>query len=109
MLATFDEPARRGEAFAFFHPDIEWDTRALPDGAVVRGHAGVRDFWRSWLDAWESIRFEYTNWREEGDDVVVTLIHLARGRASGVPTQFGPYLQRWTVRDGLIVRMRVEF
>ena len=109
LCATFHDRAAMDAAFAFYAEDIEWDASIVPDAGVYRGHDGVRAFWRAYLSAWELIDFEYLGWAAEGDDdVVVTLTQRARGRASGIDVTLGPYRQRWTVRDGRVVRMVLE-
>ena len=43
-------------------PEIEWDATespALDNTGVYRGIEGVRQFWREWLAAWETVQFEY--------------------------------------------------
>jgi len=72
-------------------PDVE---------PVYRGHDGIRTFWRTWLAAWEEIRYE--GWRfVTPATTVVALVqnqHM-RGRTSGVDLQV-TYAQVWTLRDG---------
>jgi len=43
-------------------PGIEWDSSdltVLDIAGVYRGPEGVRQFWREWLAAWETVQFEY--------------------------------------------------
>jgi hypothetical protein len=44
-----------------FDPDVEWDASEIPApdiGGVYRDPEGVRQFWREWLAAWETVQFE---------------------------------------------------
>ena len=75
----------------------------MPDiGGVYRGKNEVRQFWREWLAAWETIEFEY-ELVDAGDSVVVLLDQRMRGRSTGIEVPFGKYAQVWTLRDGLLV------
>src|SRR5690349_17840874 len=43
-------------------PNVEWDgTNALifDIDRVYHGQEGVRQYWREWLSAWETVQFEY--------------------------------------------------
>jgi ketosteroid isomerase-like protein len=82
-----------------------WDMTGfgLPDMAkVYRGHDGVREFWRGWLAAWETIEFKALATEDHGDHVIVEVEQRNRGRASGVAVDFH-YFQTFTVRDGKVV------
>ena len=98
--------------FAAYDPEIEWHIARVagPIGdfdPVYRGHAGVKAFWRQWLDAWEVATFEYEEFIDAGDSVVSILSQRMRGRTSGVELEWTSYAQTWTLRDRKIVR--VEF
>jgi ketosteroid isomerase-like protein len=73
---------------------------------VYEGHEGVRRFWRQWLSSWEWVEFEQERYIDAGDQVVVFQRTHARGRTSGVQTDFGDYAQVWTLRDGKVVRVQ---
>jgi len=90
-------------------PDIELDASeaAIPDIAeVYRGIEGVRQFWREWLAAWETLRFEYE--LVGAGDCVVQLFDLRmRGRSTGIEMPFGKVAWAYTFRDGLIVHQKL--
>lgn len=52
--------------------------------------------------AWETTSFEYEEFIDAGEQVIVVLSQRARGRASGVEVEFS-YAQAWTA--GRLVRM----
>jgi ketosteroid isomerase-like protein len=84
---------------------LEWDASRspMPDiGGVYRGKNEVRQFWREWLAAWETIEFEY-ELVDAGDSVVALIDQRMRGRSTGIEVPFGKYAQVWTLRDGLLV------
>ena len=83
--------------------NILWDVRLrLPDMAnVYRGHDGIREFWREWLAAWETLEFNLAVVEDRGDLVIFEVKQRNRGRASGVAVDFH-YFQAFTVRDGKV-------
>ena len=86
-------------ALAKWHPDVEMDGRNLPDGAVYRGHEGIREHIERWANMWE-------DWRviDAGGDCVVVLTHeRGRNKASGMELD-ALHAELYTVRDGQIVR-----
>jgi ketosteroid isomerase-like protein len=109
-----DAFARRDHemAFDFYDPDIEWDATDLfeanPDlVGVYRGYDGVRTYWRRWLSAWSSIRFEVEDVRGSGDHVVALIRNQHQtGRLSGIETKMPPYGLVFTFRDGKVVRWK---
>jgi ketosteroid isomerase-like protein len=102
VLSLYDA-VQRGDyesPFAALDEDILWDMSAfdLPDMArVYRGHAGVREFWLSWLAAWETLEFKALTPEEHGDHVVVKVEQRNRGRASSVGVDF-QYFQAFKLR-----------
>ena len=92
---------------ATVHPDIVFEPSGLfPDLTTsYAGHDGVREFWRDFVGPWESMRMEFTEVRELGDDEVVARV-LFRGRGRGgieVEQDFG---QHYQIEGGLLHRMR---
>ena len=60
-----------------------------PDiGGVYRGIEGVRQFWREWLAAWETVQFEY-ELMDAGDRVVALIDQRMRGRSTGIEVPLG--------------------
>ena len=89
-------------------PDVEWDASEIPApdiGGVYRGPEGVRQFWREWLDAWETVQFEY-RLVDAGDRVLALIDQRMRGRSTGIEVPLGEYAHVYTFRDGLIVRWK---
>ncbi len=90
--------------FQVIDEQILWDMSGfgLPDMAkVYRGHDGMREFWRAWLAAWESIEFRTLAPEDLGDHVIVEVDQRNRGRGSGLALDFH-YFQAWTIRDGKV-------
>jgi ketosteroid isomerase-like protein len=104
------EVVRRGiEAFSradweasveLMDPDIEWhDAPDLPGAQVHHGREAVLTQWKGMGEALEGFTVEAERFFDAGDQVVVFLKSLGRGRASGVPVS-RELAQVVTVRDG---------
>lgn len=90
------------------HPEVEWDATELtaPDiTGMHHGPEGVREFWRQWLAAWETVQFDY-ELVETGDSVVALMDQRMRGRSTHMDVPFGKYAQVYTFSDGLIVHWK---
>jgi hypothetical protein len=89
-------------------PDAEFDfTAVYPDQPVLRGIEAMRTF----RDAgpWgRSTRFEAERYLAVDEERVLVLVRaIATGRGSGVPVETR-IAQEFTIRDRLIVRMKVH-
>ena len=90
-------------------PEIELDASESPVldlGGVYRGRDTVQRFWREWLAAWETIRFEY-ELVDAGDRVVMLLDMRMRGRSTGIDVPFGKVAWVLTYRSGLLIHMKL--
>jgi ketosteroid isomerase-like protein len=108
VVESFDEGDLE-YPFAVYDAEIVWENFTPPPPGmdeVYHGHDGVRRFWRQWLSSWDRVAFEHERFVDAGDHVVVFQRMDARGRTSGVETDFGDYAQVWTLRDGKVVSMR---
>jgi ketosteroid isomerase-like protein len=80
-----------------------WEATGLFD--VFRGHAGVRRYWRQWLDAWSEIEFKYELIELEDGRIAAVIDQRNRARHSGMWLDQQRYAQVWTLRGGKVVRM----
>jgi SnoaL-like protein len=90
-------------------PEVVWDARntmVFDLSRVYHGPEGVREFWRTWLEAWETVEFEY-ELVDAGDRVVALIDQHMRGRSTGIDVPLGKYAQLYTFRDGLIVHWKL--
>jgi ketosteroid isomerase-like protein len=90
-------------------PEVVWDstdTQIFDLDRVYHGPEGVRDFWREWLNAWETVDFEY-ELVDAGDSVVALIDQRMRGRSTGLEVPMGKYAQVWTFRDGLVIHFKL--
>jgi ketosteroid isomerase-like protein len=75
-------------------------TGGYPEGELVfRGREGGAQVRAMLLDAWAEFRFEPERFIGVGDQVVVFVRFVGKGRASGVPIEL-PVAHVWTIRDG---------
>jgi ketosteroid isomerase-like protein len=98
------------EPFAHYHDDVVWDLSRLPDvleagDPVYRGHDGLRRYWREWLAAWETVRFEIDDVFAVGDHVVQYQRQVVRGRHSRIEFEIDEYAQVWAFRGERISGM----
>jgi hypothetical protein len=95
---------------AIWHPEIEWDISEmnLPDasGGIYRGREAVHGFWREWLAAWETTKFDY-ELIDAGDRVVVLLDQHLRGRSTGIEMHMPQFGEVVTFKDGLVVQFKL--
>jgi ketosteroid isomerase-like protein len=90
-------------------PNVEWDgTNALifDIDRVYHGQEGVRQYWREWLSAWETVQFEY-ELVDAGDRVVALIDQRMRGRSTGIEVPLGKYAHVYTFKNGLIVHWKL--
>jgi ketosteroid isomerase-like protein len=88
--------------------DVEWDATdadILDISRVYQGPAGVAEFWREWLGAWDAVRFEYELIGTR-DHVLALIDQRMRGRSTGIEVPLGKYAHLYTFNDGLIVRWK---
>ena len=89
-------------------PDVEWDASELPVpdiGGVYRGRDAVVKWWREWLEAWETVTFDY-HLVDGGDRVILLLDQRMKGRYTGIELAVGKYAQLVTFAEGRIVHWR---
>jgi len=79
------------------------DLIAPDQDAVFYGHDGYRRLWRTWLDAFEDLRYEPEEVLYFGDTVLATVQMWGHGSGSGVPVGLQLF-QLFTLRRGLVVR-----
>jgi ketosteroid isomerase-like protein len=91
---------------AFCDPDVEWfEDPQRADGRVYRGHAGVLESFKLWLDQWDEYGWETERIVDCGDDVLVYSREHGRGASSGASVSARLFTV-WTIRDGKLLRYR---
>ena len=70
----------------FYAPDVEWHgaVGGLDEGRVLRGHAEALEAFRDYYDTWERLELRPEEIIDTGDELIVFVHEVARGRKSGV-------------------------
>jgi ketosteroid isomerase-like protein len=85
-------------------PEIEWiEDPSRADARTYRGHEGVIESWRQWLENFDEWGYEVEEVRDRGDRVLATIREEGRGSASGATVSARNYIVM-TFRDGKILR-----
>ena len=108
LVRRWFEGLSRGElTLEICHPDIEirnWDES--PVRGPYNGHAGVRQWWSDFAEAFDDVHMELKEAIDLGDGRVVTAQHLVGVfRLTGIPLD-APFGSITTVRDGLLASAR---
>jgi ketosteroid isomerase-like protein len=94
--------------FAFYDPDIVWQnhTGAIElQGRSYHGHEAVAQFWREWLEPFETFEAHSETFIDAGDNIVVGMRLSARGRQSGAEVEW-PVWNVYTIRAGLVIQVQ---
>jgi ketosteroid isomerase-like protein len=88
-------------------PKIEWrgTVGGLDEHAVARGREEVIGAFADNLATWESLELDYEKYIDAGDQVVVFVHEVARGRESGAEIETDTAVV-FTLQGGKIVRAR---
>ena len=105
MLDAFN----RGDfdaSLAYLDEAVEWhDPPDVPGAGVHRGPEEVREFFVTWLAAWETYTAEAEELIDAGDQVVVVHHEWGRGKESGIEID-NRSANLFDLRDGKIVKRR---
>jgi ketosteroid isomerase-like protein len=88
-----------------FDPEVEFTlSREFPDTGTYRGPEEISGYMRQFLEPWELLTIEAQELTDLGDTVIAEVLQSGVGAGSGVPASVR-YFQRWTLRDGRILRI----
>ena len=92
---------------AFYDPDVEWHGTigGLDEGIVRRGHQEVLRGFDEYFAVWERLDLRPEEIIDTGDQLVVFVHEVARGKESGVVVETDTATIS-TFQDGMIVRVR---
>jgi ketosteroid isomerase-like protein len=108
---VYEAVARRDttSVLDLYDAEVVWDaSRGTPLGeltgeSVYHGHEGLRDWFRQWYEAWETLEDTCHELIDAGDQVVSVSTVRARGRSSGLDVEFPNRVGVWKIADGKIV------
>jgi ketosteroid isomerase-like protein len=83
LYEVVDDAGLEEAVIEFRHPDVEV-VPALegPEGSIIRGRDGVREFARRWMTTFEDFQVEPERFVDSGGDMVVVYVR-DRGRIQG--------------------------
>ena len=92
---------------AFYDPDVEWHgtVGGFEEGHVFHGHAEVLKGFEDYFDTWERLDLRPVELIDTGDELIVFVHEVARGRESGIVVETDTATLN-TLCDGMIVRVR---
>ena len=71
--------------------------------STYHGHAGVRQFWETFIEPWDEIHIAVEEMVAQGDLVLAFVRFQARGRGSGLELDV-PFAHVYSIRDGKATR-----
>ena len=91
----------------FYDPDVEWHGAAggLDEGRVLRGYAEVVEAFRDYYETWERLELRPEEIIDTGNELIVFVHEIARGRKSGVVVTTDTAAIS-TLREGRVVKVR---
>ena len=91
---------------AFYDPDVEWHGTigGLDDGSLRHGHQEVMRAFEEYFEAWERLDIRPEELIDTGDQLIVFVHEVARGRESGVVVETDTATVS-ALRQGMIVRV----
>jgi ketosteroid isomerase-like protein len=92
---------------AYYDPNVEWHGTigGLDEGSLRRGHQEVMRGFDEYYAAWERLDLRPEEIIDIGDELIVFVHEIARGRESGVVVETDTATIS-TFREGMIVRVR---
>jgi ketosteroid isomerase-like protein len=92
---------------AFYDPEVEWHgtVGGLDEGSIRRGHQEVMRGFDDYFAVWERLDVTPEEIIDTGDELIVFVHEVARGRESGVVVETDTTTIS-TFREGMIVRVR---
>jgi ketosteroid isomerase-like protein len=108
LYEVVDDAGLEEAVIEFRHPDVEV-VPALegPEGSIIRGRDGVREFARRWMTTFEDFQVEPERFVDSGGDMVVVYVR-DRGRIQGSDAEIDARLLHvWTLTGRKIVRWQL--
>jgi ketosteroid isomerase-like protein len=70
---------------ALMDEEVEAVSRLVAIEGGLKGHDGIRRWWKSWFEVWPDYEIDVVNVRDLGDTTLATLRALGHGAGSDVP------------------------
>jgi uncharacterized protein len=82
------------------------DRESSPDRQTRHGKEGIKELFASYMEAFDALRLEPEEFIDAGDQIVVSLHQLIRGKGSGARV-VGRIAHVWTMREGAALSLRI--
>jgi uncharacterized protein len=82
------------------------DRESSPDRETRYGREGLKQLFDSYMEAFDAFRLEPEEFIDAGEQIVVSLHQLARGKGSGARV-VSRIAHVWTMQEGSAVRLRI--
>jgi uncharacterized protein len=82
------------------------DRASSPDRETRYGREGIKQLFDSYMEAFDALRLEPEEFIDEGDEVVVSLYQLARGKGSGARV-VSRIAHVWTMQEGAAIGLQI--
>jgi ketosteroid isomerase-like protein len=82
------------------------DRDSSPDRETRHGKEGIKQLFDSYMEAFDALRLEPEEFIDAGDQIVVSLHQLVRGKGSGAVV-VGRIFHVWTMDRGAAIRLRI--
>ena len=82
------------------------DRESSPDRETRLGKEGIKELFDSYMEAFDALRLEPEEFIDAGDQIVVSLHQLVRGKGSGAKV-VGRIAHVWTMREGAALSLRI--
>jgi ketosteroid isomerase-like protein len=91
----------------FYDPEVEWYGAAggLDEGRVLRGRAEIAAAFRDYYDTWERLELRPEEIIDTGNELIVFVHEVARGRKSGIVMETDTAAIS-TLQEGRVIRVR---
>src|SRR5690242_14465089 len=87
--------------------EMDWSNSIGPLSGVYRGREQVNEFWASFREAWDELRWDMQEVVDLGGEQVLVVNQVRmRGHASRVDVQ-ATGVQVWTIRNGRLVSVKL--
>jgi ketosteroid isomerase-like protein len=96
--------------FDLLDDEVEWHVSVdfRPEGGIYRGPDGVREFFRTWVGAFEGWGWEADEYLDAGESVVIRMHQWGSGKGSGATVE-QRFWEVWTFRNGKVIRRSDHF
>jgi ketosteroid isomerase-like protein len=82
------------------------DRESSPDRETRLGKEGIKQLFDSYMEAFDALRLEPEEFIDAGDQIVVSLHQLIRGKGSGAKV-VGRIAHVWILREGAALSLRI--